>query len=113
MSLVRVTSIESSLRSRAASPTGEPRDRKLSFNPVGEWVPPRAQEELVGAFEVSKTKRLFQVWVAVVYCLLAAGIVFGYAALKPVLISEGVYRDRCTPEEREKHVRTCYEQELR
>ncbi|KAI9791281.1 MAG: hypothetical protein M1816_004062 [Peltula sp. TS41687] len=112
MSLVRVTSIDS-FSDRATSPTSEPRDRKLSFNPVGEWVPPRPQEELVGAFEVSKTKRLLQVWVAVIYCLLAAGIVFGYAALKPVLISEGVYRDRCTPEEREKHARTCYGQELR
>ena len=38
---------------------------------------------------------------------------FGYAALKPVLIAEGVYRDRCTPEEIDKDVRVCYEQELR
>jgi len=58
-----------------------------------------------------------QVTVAVVYCLLAAGIVFGYAAIKPVLVREGVYRDRCTEEnmgmDKGKEMRTCYEQELR
>lgn len=32
-----------------------------------------------------------------VYCLFAAGIVFGYAALKPVLKQEGAYRDICVP----------------
>ncbi|TKA56567.1 hypothetical protein B0A49_11993, partial [Cryomyces minteri] len=54
-----------------------------------------------------------QVAVAVVYCLLAAGIVFGYAAIKPVLISEGVYRNLCTREELEQGVRVCYAQEIR
>ena len=42
--------------SREQSPSG--RQRKLSFNPVGSWVPPAAHEEPVGAFEVSKPKRL-------------------------------------------------------
>lgn len=32
--------------------------RKMSFNPVGTWVPPAAKEESVGAFEVSKTRRI-------------------------------------------------------
>jgi Sec-independent protein secretion pathway component TatC len=54
-----------------------------------------------------------QVAVAVIYCLFAAGIVFGYAALKPVLIKEGVYRNKCTEEELENGVRVCYEQEIR
>ena len=45
--------------------------------------------------------------------MLAAGIVFGYAALKPVLIREGVYRKYCTQKELEKGVRVCYEQEIR
>lgn len=54
-----------------------------------------------------------QVTAAVVYCLLAAGIVFGYAAIKPVLIEQGVYRDRCTEYELEQGVRVCYEQEIR
>lgn len=31
----------------------------------------------------------------VVYCLFAAGVVFGYAALKPVLKKEGAYQDIC------------------
>lgn len=37
-----------------------------------------------------------QVGVTVTYCLFSAGIVFGYAALKPVLKSEGAYRAACT-----------------
>ena len=63
---------------RSQSPTGSER-RKLSFNPVGTWVPPAAQEEPVGAFEVSAATRIVQVGIAVVYCLLAAGVVFGFA----------------------------------
>lgn len=31
----------------------------------------------------------------VIYCLFAAGVVFGYAALKPVLKKEGAYQDIC------------------
>lgn len=104
--------MESWDRWRDQSPTGSQR-RKLSFNPVGTWVPPAAKEEPVGAFEVSKSKRIAQVAAAVVYCLLAAGIVFGYAAIKPVLIEEGVYRDKCTKRELKEGVPVCYEQELR
>jgi len=118
---------------REPSPSSEQGRRKLSFNPIGESVPPAVHDEPVGAFEVSKTKRicqyhlkllqytltyshfsiLVQVLAAVVYCLLAAGIVFGYAALKPVLIREGVYRKYCTQTELENGVRVCYEQEIR
>jgi MFS family permease len=97
---------------RAPSPTGSER-RKLSFNPVGEWTPPTVQEEPVGAFQVSKTKRILQVAVAVVYCLLAAGVVFGFAALKPVLVQEGVYRETCTKQELKDGVWVCYQQELK
>ena len=53
-----------------------------------------------------------QVAAAVVYCLFAAGIVFGYAAIKPVLIREGVYRNQCTKKELENNVRVCYAQEI-
>lgn len=67
----------------------------------------------VGAFEVSRTKRVLQVGVATVYCLLAAGVVFGYAALKPVMVKEGVYRGLCTEKEIERGVHVCYEQEIR
>lgn len=62
---------------------------------------------------MGRVKRIAQVAVAVVYCLFAAGVVFGYAAIKPVLIQEGVYRDRCTQEELDDGVWVCYEQELR
>ncbi|KAF2237270.1 MFS general substrate transporter [Viridothelium virens] len=99
-------------RWRDNSPRGSQR-RKLSFQPTGSWVPPTTEQKPAAPFEVSKTKRILQVAVAVVYCLFAAGIIFGYAALKPVLINEGVYRDRCTSEELEKGVRVCYEQEIR
>ncbi len=37
-----------------------------------------------------------QVAVTVFYCLFAAGIVFGYAAIKPVLKHEGAYKDICS-----------------
>lgn len=50
---------------------------------------------------------------AVIYCLFAAGIVFGYAALKPVLIREHVYRNLCTEKELEEDVRVCFQQEMR
>ncbi|KAK4955470.1 hypothetical protein LTR66_013423, partial [Elasticomyces elasticus] len=97
---------------RDLSPTGSQR-RKLSLNPVGTWVPPAAHSQPIGAFEVGRAKRIAQVAVAVVYCLLAAGVVFGYAAVKPVLIREGVYRERCSREELEEGVWVCYEQEIR
>jgi len=57
----RVTAIEEyEPWSREHSP--EPRQRKLSFNPLGPapggWEPPVAYEEPVGAFEVPKWKRM-------------------------------------------------------
>lgn len=69
--------------------------------------------ETTAAFEVSRSKRIAQVVVAVFYCLFAAGPVFGFAALKPVLIREGVYRDRCSQNELERGTNTCYGQETR
>jgi hypothetical protein len=47
------------------------------------------------------------------YCLLAAGTVFGFAAIKPVFIREGVYRDQCTPDELRRGFGLCYGQETR
>ena len=54
-----------------------------------------------------------QVITAIIYCLFAAGVVFGYAAIKPVLIDEGVFKHLCTAEEKEKKVSPCYKQEIR
>ncbi|KAL8948473.1 MAG: hypothetical protein Q9222_005349, partial [Ikaeria aurantiellina] len=111
MSLHRVSSMSSYEHVRGSSPARS-EHRKMSFNPVGTWVPPAAKKEPVGAFEVSKSRRLVQVATAVVYCLFAAGVVFGYAALKPVLLNEGVYRDEC-PEFKTSAKGPCYEQEIR
>ncbi|GFF81024.1 protein FMP42 [Aspergillus lentulus] len=69
--------------------------------------------ETTGAFKVSSTRRICQVITAVIYCFLAAGVVFGFAALKPVLIREGVYRNRCSRDELSRNREVCYGQELR
>jgi MFS family permease len=55
-----------------------------------------------------------QVITGVIACWLAAGIVFGFAALKPVLIAEGVYSELCdaTAGTSEAEV-SCPEQDLR
>jgi hypothetical protein len=124
MSLNRVSSIETfttvttDLRSRRASDAST-RARKLTFNPLPqEWDPQSTvdQPQAVGAFNVPKWKRLrmstpsqltptlssnrreiVQVTASVIYCFLAAGIVFGYAAIKPVLKAEGAYKHVCAP----------------
>lgn len=110
----RRSSIEAFDRWRGQSPTGSER-RKLSFNPIAEWSPPTIEEEPlpVSAFEVSSAKRIAQVFIAVIYCLLAAGPVFGFAALKPVLVEQGVYRNLCTKDELSEDVWVCYGQEVR
>ncbi|KAJ0121676.1 major facilitator superfamily transporter [Diaporthe amygdali] len=103
MSLNRVSSLESfahfTFEGQRRSPSPSSRDRRLSFNPLPEsWDPPTSKPgylESVGAFEVPKWKRVLQVFATVIYCLFAAGIVFGYAALKPVLKKEGAYQDVC------------------
>ncbi|PWY77065.1 MFS transporter Fmp42 [Aspergillus heteromorphus CBS 117.55] len=69
--------------------------------------------ETTGAFEVGHTKRILQVCIAVMYCLFAAGIIFGFAAIKPVLIKEGVYRSECSQDELDGGSDVCYGQELR
>ncbi|KAK3497970.1 major facilitator superfamily domain-containing protein [Neurospora hispaniola] len=102
MSLNRVSSLETFAplltenRSRRSSDAST-RARKISFNPLpSSWDPPALEQiQAVGAFEVPRWKRTLQVVVAVIYCLFAAGIVFGYAAIKPVLKREGAYRDVC------------------
>ncbi|KAH6853776.1 major facilitator superfamily domain-containing protein [Chaetomium sp. MPI-CAGE-AT-0009] len=103
MSLHRVSSIETfttistDIRSRRSSDAST-RARKLTFNPLpSAWDPPSAIDQLhaVGAFKVPKWKRLLQVAAAVVYCFFGAGVVFGYAAIKPVLKTEGAYRHTC------------------
>lgn len=45
--------------------------------------------------EVSYNRRLAQCACAIFWCLLAGGPIFGFAALKPVLIENGVYEHEC------------------
>ncbi|KAI8624689.1 FMP42 protein [Xylariaceae sp. FL1651] len=111
MSLPRVASLETFLsvpsegeRSRRGSITSTApsvRARRLSFNPLPEsWDPILVKDsdhpaQTVGAFEVPQWKRILQIICAVVSCFFAAGVVFGYAAIKPVLKKEGAYQDLC------------------
>ncbi|KAI0385858.1 MFS general substrate transporter [Hypomontagnella monticulosa] len=112
MSLQRVASLETfvnvptegrrSRRGSVSSVAASERARKLTFNPLPEsWDPVFDDQDdghlgqTRGAFEVPQWKRILQVVVTVVLCLFAAGIVFGYAALKPVLKKEGAYQDIC------------------
>ncbi|KXN85378.1 Protein FMP42 [Leucoagaricus sp. SymC.cos] len=67
----------------------------------------------IAVAQVSAARRILQILSAVIYCLLSAGIVFGYAALKPVLVEEGIYRDKCTPAEIEEGVQVCHQQEIK
>lgn len=46
-------------------------------------------------FETSQNKRYAQVACAVLWCLFGAGPIFGFAALKPTLIDQGIYEDLC------------------
>ncbi|KAK2004331.1 major facilitator superfamily transporter [Colletotrichum falcatum] len=68
-----------------------PQWKHLSFAPVKTYL----FEKPIAAYKVSNAKRWLQVATGIVACCLSAGIVFGFAALKPVLISEGVYRNLC------------------
>lgn len=43
----------------------------------------------------SLTRKIVQISCAIIWCLLAAGPVFGFAALKPILIKEGIYSEKC------------------
>lgn len=63
----------------------------------------------------SKT-RVIQVFCAIIWCLFAAGPIFGFAALKPILIEEGVYHEVCkihgiTGAEQE--LKLCVDQDLK
>jgi len=94
--------------------------RKLSFAPIDVFKKPGPDELSFEATSthtdtVSQAKKVLQVATAVVYCLVAAGPVFGYAALKPVQIAEGVYSGLCkeSPVDDHGRVESCYEQELR
>lgn len=57
--------------------------------------------------------RTVQIVVGVLSCVTASGIVFGFDALKSILVDEGVYRSLCTEEELREDLRLCYLQDQR
>ncbi|KIW93527.1 uncharacterized protein Z519_06132 [Cladophialophora bantiana CBS 173.52] len=90
----------------------------ISYDPI----PPGAGDkgtgqpeklEPIAAYEVSRGMRIAQVLVGVVSCVMASGIVFGFDALKTILLAEGTYRDLCTEDELRKNVPLCYMQDQR
>ncbi|PQK15537.1 hypothetical protein BB8028_0005g10490 [Beauveria bassiana] len=48
------------------------------------------------AYKASTLRRIIQVALAVSFCFLASGIVFGFASIKPILVYEGVYSEFCS-----------------
>ncbi|KID81748.1 MFS transporter [Metarhizium guizhouense ARSEF 977] len=69
----------------------KPEWQRMSFSPA--YSDP--EKNHTAAYKVSITKRIVQVVTGIVACWLCAGIVFGFAALKPVLIAERVYSEFC------------------
>lgn len=59
----------------------------------------------------TRTLRYAQVACACIWCLFSAGIIFGFAALKPILISEGVYHELCDPKDGDRLL--CTAQDLK
>lgn len=45
--------------------------------------------------DVPRTRRLLQCICAIIWCLVSGGPIFGFAALKPILVTEGVYEYTC------------------
>ncbi|ROW01935.1 hypothetical protein VMCG_05579 [Cytospora schulzeri] len=82
-----------------------------------EAVFPPDEVDHLAAYEVSGPKRIAQITFAVVACVLASGIVCGFAALKPILIAEGVYRSLCpadwSPTTGKESQMPCPEQDMR
>ncbi|GAA99771.1 uncharacterized protein L969DRAFT_52196 [Mixia osmundae IAM 14324] len=68
---------------------------------------------MVLASEVPVAKRVAQVICSVFFCLTCAGLIFGFAALKPVLVDEGIYSELCTQDELQRDVWVCLEQDTR
>ncbi|KAI4697070.1 uncharacterized protein J4E84_000195 [Alternaria hordeiaustralica] len=89
--------------------------RVISYDiiPKPEELAPGEEPGGLTPYKVPTGKRIAQVIVTVLACWFASGIVFGFAALKPILIKEGVFSNLCTPEEVDANVEVCFEQDLR
>ncbi|CCF56627.1 hypothetical protein KAFR_0B03300 [Kazachstania africana CBS 2517] len=57
--------------------------------------------------------RVIQIFCATLWCLCSAGIIFGFAAFKVVLIEEGVYSEYCSASQNNSFQEPCIEQDLR
>lgn len=89
--------------------------RVISYDVLPRPEVPVPGEEYGGLtpYKVPTSKRVAQVVAVILACWCASGIVFGFAALKPILIKEGVFSDLCTPEELDAGVQVCFDQALR
>ncbi|KAJ5944967.1 hypothetical protein N7516_005135 [Penicillium verrucosum] len=90
--------------------------RKISYDviqPPSEGIPVAETRPGTPAYKHSPTKGMAQVAVTVLACWSASGIVFGFAALKPVLVEEGVFHEFCTPSEIKEGLELCSQQDLR
>lgn len=105
-------------------PEGEVLWQTISYDAFAQHQPqqydavfPSEDADHMAAYEVSGPKRVAQVVFAVVACVLASGIVCGFAALKPILIAEGVYRSLCpadwSPTTGKESQMPCPEQDMR
>ncbi|KAF1844269.1 MFS general substrate transporter [Cucurbitaria berberidis CBS 394.84] len=113
----RRLSLESAISESAGflGVSGKQVRRVISYDALKKPEVPVAGEEYGGLtpYKVSTSKRIAQVTATVLACWFASGIVFGFAALKPILIKEGVFRNLCTKEELDSNVEVCFDQDLR
>ena len=63
---------------------------------------------MVSIYEVSPVRRTILVIASLICCIGTAGVIFGFASLKPVLQAAGVYKDLCQEGEE-----SCPEQNVR
>ncbi|KAL4954278.1 major facilitator superfamily domain-containing protein [Aspergillus filifer] len=87
--------------------------RRISYDIFPQPVEVIEDTSTTAPYKVSTAKRVAQVFATVLACWLGSGIIFGYAALKPVLVAQGVYQHLCSADELDGEFDTCYEQELR
>ncbi|KAJ6030386.1 MFS transporter [Penicillium canescens] len=76
---------------QTSASNGDQEWRFMDFAPADST----SEEPHIAAYKVPFAKRCAQVATGAVACWLSAGIVFGFAALKPVLIAEGIYSGLC------------------
>ncbi|PWY75529.1 MFS transporter [Aspergillus heteromorphus CBS 117.55] len=103
--------LEDSLIITAIPADFAPIHRKISYDVLQPQAVPDETAK-TPAYKVPTVKRVAQVVVTILACWFASGIVFGFAALKPVLVAEGIYREWCTDEELRDGVELCAKQDL-